>query len=107
VRETAITAYAEPYWGEGATPANVTVRGCRFENCGWARGPVSAFLASVPVHKNAANAVKNVTFENNFVTTDCPHAARFVNVDGVIARDNACKCTDTPILFEECTDIIE
>lgn len=107
VRETAITAYAEPYWGEGASPANVTVRGCRFENCGWARGPVSAFLASVPVHKNAANAVKNVTFENNFVTTDCPHAARFVNVDGIIARDNACKCTDTPILFEECTDIIE
>jgi len=105
VRETAITAYAEPYWGEGASPANVTVRGCRFENCGFARGTVSAVFAAVPVHRNAANAVHSITVENNYISTDCPHAMRFVNVDGVTVNDNICKCTGEAVLFEECNNI--
>ena len=105
VRETAITAYAEPFWGEGASPANVTVRGCRFEDCGWARGNVSAILASVPVHKNASNAVHSIVAEDNYISASLPHAMRFVNVDGVTVRNNICKTSDEPIIFEDCNDI--
>lgn len=105
VRETAITAYAEPYWGEGASPSNVTVRDCRFENCGWARGPVSAVLVSVPVHKNAYTAVNSITVENNYISTTCPHAISFANVDSVTVKNNVCKCTGDPIVFKECINI--
>lgn len=105
VRETAITAYAEPFWGEGASPANITVKGCRFEGCGWARGPVSAVLASVPVHNNPFNAIKNITVENNYVECNTPHAMRFVNVDNVTVNGNICKCTGEAILFEDCNNV--
>lgn len=105
VRETAITAYAEPFWGEGASPANITVRGCRFENCGYARGPVSAILACVPVHKNAETSIRSVTVENNYISTSCPHAMRFINVDDITVKGNTCKCTDEPVLFEKCNNI--
>ena len=106
VREAAITAYAEPYWGEGASPSSITVKNCRFENCGFARGPVSAFLSCVPVHRNAYNAVFSITAENNYVVTDCPHAMRFVNVSGVSVKNNICKCTDRDVVFEKCENIV-
>ena len=102
VRETAITAYAEPFWGEGPSPSDVIIRGCRFEDCGWIGSAVSAVLSSVPVHKDAYNAVNNITVEDNIVVSDRPHAMRFVNVNGVEVRNNSCK---SPVVFEKCTEV--
>lgn len=106
VRETAITAYAEPFWGEGPSPSDIVIRGCRFEDCGWIGSQVSAILTSVPVHGEAYNAVKNVTAEDNIIITDRPHAMRFVNVCGVTVKNNEIKCQDTPVLFEKCEDFV-
>lgn len=106
VRETAITCYAEPFWGEGASPEDITIRSCRFENCCWIKDAPSAILASVPVHKNAYNAVKNVRIENNYIVTDnCTNAMRFCNVDGLYISGNTCICKGEPVLIESCTNV--
>lgn len=102
VRETAITAYAEPFWGEGPSPSDIVIRGCRFEDCGWIGSQVSAILTSVPVHGEAYNAVKNVRVEDNIIKTDRPYSMRFVNADSVTVKNNRC---DTETVFEKCSDV--